>query len=62
MLPCPPLLSVVYRFDPVYPTCYKCPFCAGEPELGVYIPLVFFYKGLRRLKRRKLRRGQAQHP
>jgi hypothetical protein len=24
------------RFDPRWPTCYKCPFCAGAPGLGVY--------------------------
>jgi len=40
---------VLYRFDPAYPTCYKCPFCASELKPGVYLPLVFFYKSSRRV-------------
>ena len=25
----------VYRFDPAYATCYKCPFCAGKPGIAI---------------------------
>src|SRR5262249_15461019 len=31
-----------YRFDPVYATCYKCPFCSGKPGIGTYLSLFFF--------------------
>jgi hypothetical protein len=53
-------LNLRYGFDPTHPTCYKCPFCSGMPELESYFSSLLF-KGVAEVQSwRKIRRGQAQ--
>lgn len=49
-----------YGFDPLYPTCYKCPFCAGLSKLESYFSRQLFAAcWLKSRIRRKHGRGQA---